>query len=49
MSCSIEQRVKDNMVGKGLMEYNESRRLYELTAPAYEFNQEAARIQNTLE
>ena len=37
------------MVGKGLMEYNESRRLYELTAPAYEFNQEAARIQNTLE
>lgn len=49
MSCSIQQRVIDNMVGKDLMEYNESRRLYELTAPAYEFNQEAARIQNTLE
>ena len=30
------------------MEYNADRRLYELTAPAYEFNQEA-RIQNSLE
>ena len=37
------------MVEKGLMEYNEGRKLYELTAPAYEFNQEAARIQNSLE
>ena len=37
------------MVEKGLMEYNPDRRLYELTAPAYEFNQEAARIQNSLE
>ena len=37
------------MVEKGLMEYNADRRLYELTAPAYEFNQEAARIQNSLE
>jgi len=49
MSCSIEANLINNMVAKGLMEYNQSRRLYQLSAPAYEFNQEAARIQNVLE
>ncbi len=49
MSCSIESNIINNMVEKGLMEYNESRRLYQLSAPAYKFNQEAARVQDVLE
>ena len=49
MSCNVKANIVNNMVAKGLIKYSTNTNQYYLSAPAYEFEQEAARIQNVLE
>ena len=49
MGCNIESSIVDGMVKKGLIEFNSSRNLYEISSTRADFIQEANRIQNELE
>ena len=49
MGCNIESSIVDGMVKKGLIEFNSSRNLYEISSTRTDFIQEANRIQNELE
>jgi hypothetical protein len=49
MGCNIEKSIVDGMVKKGLIEFNSSRNLYEISSTPTDFIQEADRIQRELE